>query len=80
MVALNSVEGRQAGAGMGTGSTMGNGLGGAGGERPRFLGVDEMQKALREAGTQLRETHERNERQLQVVSGLFVGVLGTRTY
>lgn len=27
-----------------------------------------MQKALREAGNQLRETHERNERQLQVVS------------
>lgn len=32
------------------------------------MGIDEMQKALREAGTQLRETHERNERQLQVVS------------
>lgn len=37
-------------------------------ERPRFLGVAEMQKALREAGTELREKHERNERQLQVVS------------
>ncbi|CAM9801776.1 unnamed protein product [Scytosiphon promiscuus] len=39
----------------------------AAGERPRFLGINEMQKALREAGTQLRETHERNERQLQVL-------------
>ena len=47
----------------------GAGWGGAGvGERPKFLGINEMQKALREAGTQLRETHERNERQLQVVS------------
>lgn len=46
------------------------GWGGATGERPQFLGVDEMQKALREASTQLRETHERNERQLQVVSEL----------
>ncbi|CAM9178498.1 unnamed protein product, partial [Laminaria digitata] len=45
----------------------GNGWGGSGAERPRFLGVDEMQKALREAGKQLRETHERNERQLQVL-------------
>ncbi|CAM9384736.1 unnamed protein product, partial [Hapterophycus canaliculatus] len=43
------------------------GMAAAAGERPRFLGINEMQKALREAGTQLRETHERNERQLQVV-------------
>ena len=53
----------------GGGGTAGTGWGGAGaGERPKFLGINEMQKALREAGTQLRETHERNERQLQVVS------------
>lgn len=53
----------------GAGGTAGAGWGGVGaGERPKFLGINEMQKALREAGTQLRETHERNERQLQVVS------------
>lgn len=53
----------------GGGGTAGIGWGGArAGERPKFLGINEMQKALREAGTQLRETHERNERQLQVVS------------
>lgn len=38
-----------------------------GGERPHFMGVDEMQKALREAEKRLRESHERNERQLQMV-------------
>eukprot|EP00752_Nemacystus_decipiens_P001258 g1256.t1 len=52
----------------GGGGTGGAGWGGVGaGERPKFLGINEMQKALREAGTQLRETHERNERQLQVL-------------
>lgn len=51
----------------------------AAGERPRFLGINEMQKALREAGTQLRETHERNERQLQVVGdGRGVEAVDTR--
>lgn len=50
------------------GGATGAGWGGTAGERPRFLGIKEMQKALREAATQLRETHERNERQLQVVS------------
>ncbi|CAM9137754.1 unnamed protein product [Ectocarpus sp. 8 AP-2014] len=58
----------------GGGGTAGTGWGGTPGERPRFLGIDEMQKALREAGTQLRETHERNERQLQVL----VSELGTQ--
>lgn len=48
--------------------TTGASWGGTAGERPRFLGIKEMQKALREAATQLRDTHERNERQLQVVS------------
>lgn len=42
-----------------------------GGQRPHFMGVDEMQKALREAEKRLRETHERNERQLQMVRGFF---------
>lgn len=43
------------------------GAAGAVGERPRFMGIKEMQKSLREAGKQAREAHERNERQLQVV-------------
>lgn len=43
------------------------GAGRGGGQRPHFMGVDEMQKALREAEKRLRETHERNERQLQMV-------------
>eukprot|EP00903_Cladosiphon_okamuranus_P007275 g7051.t1 len=52
----------------GGGGTAGTDWGGTrAGERPKFLGINEMQKALREAGTQLRETHERNERQLQVL-------------
>lgn len=46
---------------------MGGGAWGAQQERPRLLGVAEMQKALREAASQLRDTHERNERQLQLV-------------
>lgn len=49
----------------------GKGWGLAGKERPNFLGFEEMQKVLRETGSQLRESHERNERQLQMVRRRF---------
>lgn len=51
----------------GTNGSSGGGGQWGGASRPKFLGVAEMQKILRETAGQLREAHERNERQLQVV-------------